>query len=69
MLSIAKEVNSLIFYFVCFVYDTNMYFFQQLVSEHGLQFLISITCFVTFGIKDNSFMMLEDYVINFLHGC
>ena len=24
---------------------------------------------MSFGIKDNSFMMLEDYAINFLHGC
>ena len=43
-------------------------FFQQLVSKLGFQFWICITCFVSFGIKDNSFMLLEDYAINFLHG-
>ena len=37
--------------------------------QSGLQFWICITCFVSFGIKDNSFMMLKDYAINFLHGC
>ena len=28
-----------------------------------------ITCFVSFGIRDYSFMLLEDYAFNFLHGC
>ena len=43
-------------------------FFQQMVLEQGFQFRICITCFVSFGIKYNNFMMLEDFVINFLHG-
>ena len=37
--------------------------------QSSLQFRICITCFVSFGIRENSFMILEDYVINFLHGC
>ena len=37
--------------------------------QSSLHFRICITCFMSFGIKDNSFMMLEDYAINFLHGC
>ena len=45
-------------------------FFQQLVSKRGFQFWICITCFVSFGIRDNSFMMLKDYTyLIFLHGC
>ena len=36
--------------------------------QSGLQFQICITCFVSFGIKDNSFMVLEDKAFNFLHG-
>ena len=24
---------------------------------------------MSFGIRDNSFMLLEDYTFNFLHGC
>ena len=37
--------------------------------QSSLQFWICITCFVSFGIKDSNFMMLEDSTINFLHGC
>ena len=44
-------------------------FFQQLVSNLGFQFRICITCFVSFGIRDSNFMMLEDSTINFLHVC
>ena len=39
--------------------------FQQMVSKWS-SFQICITCF---GIRDNSFMFLEDYAFNFLHGC
>ena len=28
-----------------------------------------IACFVSFGIRDYSFMLLEDYAFNFIHGC
>ena len=68
MLSIANEVDSLIFWCVCFVCDANMYFSIKWYQS-GLQFWICITCFVSFGIRDNSFMILEDYTFNFLHGC
>ena len=37
--------------------------------QSGLQFRIFITCFVSFGIRDSNFMLLEDYTFNFLHGC
>ena len=39
-----------------------------MVSEKSL---ISncITCFVSFGIRDYSFMLLEDYAFHFLYGC
>ena len=37
--------------------------------QSSLQFQICITCFVSFGIRDNDFMLLEDYIFNFLHGC
>ena len=37
--------------------------------QSSLQFWICITYFVSFEIRDNSFMLLEDYAINFLHGC
>ena len=37
--------------------------------QSGLQFRICITCFVSFGIRDSNFMMLEDSTIDFLHGC
>ena len=46
-------------YKLCFSY--NWY-------QSGLQFWIFLTCFVSFGIKDSNFMMLEDSTINFLHG-
>ena len=68
MLSIANEVDSLMFRCVCFVYDTNMYFSIKWY-QISLQFQICITCFVSFGIRDNDFMLLEDYIFNFLHGC
>ena len=68
MLSIANEVNPSFFllrvfcmrYKPCF--SNNWY-------QSGLQFRICITCFVSFGIRDSNFMMLEDSTINFLHGC
>ena len=66
MLSIVNEVDLLIFRYVCFVCDTNMYFSNNWYQS-GLQFRICITCFVSFGIRDNSFMLLEDYAIDFLH--
>ena len=65
MLSIANEVDPII---LCYVCDTNMYFSYNWYQS-GLQFRICITCFVSFGIRDNSFMLLEDYTFNFLHGC
>ena len=43
-------------------------FFHQMVSEQS-SILNCITCFVSFGIRDYSFMLLEDYAFNFLHGC
>ena len=42
-------------------------YFQQMVLERS-SFQIYITCFVSFGIKDDGFMLLEDYTFNFLHG-
>ena len=60
MLSIVNEVDPL--FFRC----AHAYF-QQMVSEQS-SFRICITCFVSFGIRDNSFMLLEDYAFNFLHG-
>ena len=33
--------------------------------HNGLQFQICITCFVSFGIKDGSFIMLEDFFDQF----
>ena len=43
-----------------------MYFFNNWYQS-GLLFRIWITCFVSFGIKDSNFIMLEDSTINFLH--
>ena len=40
---------------------------NKMVSERS-SFQICLTCFVSFGIRDNSFMLLEDYAFNFLHG-
>ena len=37
--------------------------------QSGLQFQICITCFESFGIRDYNFMLLEDYIFNFLQGC
>ena len=68
MLSIANEVDPLIFRCICLVCDTNMYFSNDWY-QGGLYFPISITCFVCFGIRDNNLMMLEDSTFNFLHGC
>ena len=43
-------------------------FFQQLVSEwSSISNLYNVFC--EFWNQDNSFMMLEDYTFNFLHGC
>ena len=71
MLSIKNEVDLLFFQCVCFVCDINYVF--PIIGIGGLQFWICITCFVSFGIRDNSFMMLEDYIyiyiFNFLLGC
>ena len=66
MLLIANEIDLLIFRCVCFVCDTNMYFSNNWYQD-GLQFQICITCFVSFGIKDGNFVMLEDSTLNFLH--
>ena len=63
MLSIANEVDSLIFR-----YDTNMCFSNNWYQS-DLQFWICITCFVSFGIRESNFMLLEDHTFNFLHGC
>ena len=41
-------------------------FFQQLVSERS-SILNLYNMFVSFGINDNSFMMMEDYAISFVH--
>ena len=68
MLSIANEVDLLIFRCVCFVCDTNIYFSNNWYQS-GFQFRICKTCFVNFGIRDSNFMLLEDYIFNFLHGC
>ena len=68
MLSIANKVNLLIFRCVYFVCDTNMCFSINWYQS-DLQFWICITCFVSFGSRDNNFMLLEDYIFNFLHGC
>ena len=68
MLSIANEVDPLIFRCIYLACDTNMYFSNDWY-QGGLHFPISITCFVSFGIRDNNFMMLEDSTFNFLHGC
>ena len=43
--------------------------FSNNLHQSGLQFRICIKCFVSFGIKDSYFMMLENSTINFLHGC
>ena len=67
MLSIVNEVDPLIFQCVCFVWDTNICFYKNWYQS-GLQFRICIACFVSFGIKDSNFMMLEDFTIKFLHG-
>ena len=67
MLSIANEVDPLIFCCMCFVCDTNYIF--PTIGIPGFQFRICITCFVSFWIRDSNFMMLEDSTFNFLHGC
>ena len=43
-------------------------YLHQMVSERS-SISYCITCFVSFGIRDYSFMLLEDYAFNFLHGC
>ena len=58
----------LIFHCVCLVCDTNMYFSTNWYQS-SLYFPISITSFVSFGIRDSNFIMLEDSTFNFLHGC
>ena len=60
MFSIAKEVDPLICR--CVYFPNNWY-------QSSLQFRIYITCFVSFGIRDSNFMLLEDYTLNFLHDC
>ena len=67
MLSIVNEVDPLIFCRICFVCDTNMYFSNKWYQS-GLQFRICKTCFVSFGIRESNFKILEDFAINFLHG-
>ena len=66
MLSIANKVDPLFFRCVYFVWYTNMCFTNNWYQS-GLQFRICITCFVSFGIKDSNFMILENSTINFLH--
>ena len=61
MLSIVNEVDSLIF-------RCAYAYFHQMVSEKS-SISNCITCFVSFGIRDYSFMLLEDYAFNFLHSC
>ena len=51
---------------VCFVCNTNINISNNW-CQSGLQFLICLTCFVSFRIRDDSFILLEDYVFNFLH--
>ena len=41
-------------------------FFLQMVSERS-SILNCLTCFVSFGIRESNFMLLEDYTLNFLH--
>ena len=62
MLSIANEVYPLIFY--C-IYE----YFHQMVSEQS-SISNCITCFVNFGIRNYSFMLLEaDYHVRMLVVC
>ena len=68
MLLIVNEIDSLISHCVYFVCDT-YYFFSDNWYQSGLLFRICITCFVSFGIRDSNFMMLEDSKFNFLHVC
>ena len=68
MLSIANEVDLLIFRCVYLVCDTNMYFSNKWYQS-GLHFQICIIRFMSFGIRDSNFMMLEDSTFNFQHGC
>ena len=53
MLSIVNEVDLLI--------SSATYMISIKWYQCGLQFPIYITYFVSFGIRDNGFMMLEDY--------
>ena len=62
MLSITNEIDPFNFFYCAYAY------FHQMVSEWS-SISNCITCFVTFGIRDYSFMLLDDYAINFLHGC
>ena len=66
MLLITNEEDPLIFYYICFVRDTNMYFSIKWYQS-GLQFWICLTCFVSFWIRESNFILLEDYTLNFLH--
>ena len=54
--------------FALHMFCINMYFSNKWYQS-GLQFQICITCFVNFGIRDNNFLLLENYTFNFLHGC
>ena len=65
MLSIANEVDPLNFSVVHILYAIQTLFFQQLVSERSsISNLYDMLC--EFWNQDNSFMMLEDFAINFL---
>ena len=65
MLSIANEVDPLNFSAVHILYAIQTLFFQQLVSERSsISNLYDMLC--EFWNQDNSFMMLEDFAINFL---
>ena len=61
----SRSVNFLLHMF-CMWYK-NVFFFNNWY-QCSLQFRFCITCFVSFGIKDGNFMMLEDSTLNFLHG-
>ena len=68
MLFIANEVDLLIFQLRMFCMRYKLCFSNNWYQS-GLQFRICIKCFVSFGIRDSNFMLLEDYTFNFLHGC
>ena len=53
-----------------FVWDTKLYFsicFYNKWYQSGLQSHVCITCWVSFKIKENSFIVFENFVVIFLH--